>query len=226
MTRAPLLALGALALVLAATLAVELALPGPGDDDVAAATGIRPAPRLPRLDAARATAQVIDRSDAWVATILARPLFSRDRRPPDAKVASASDPGEGLPRLTGIAVSPAGRSAIFAGAAAGKPIVVGEGGSVGGYTVRAIAPGQVQVVGPGGARTLSPVFDPTLPAVTAEAPRPPGMQGFPGLPLTPGMPLQMPGRPFMPQVPRFGNGAFNQPSRFDAGVPSAYASQQ
>jgi hypothetical protein len=224
--RAPLLALAALGLLLAATLAAEFALPGPGDD-MAAATGIRPAPRLPRLDAARATAQVVDRSDAWVATILARPLFSRDRHPPDAKVASASDPGEGLPRLTGIAVSPSGRSAIFAGAAAGKPIVVGEGGSVGGYTVRAIAPGRVQVVGPGGERTLSPSFDPTLPAVAAEAPRPPpGMQGFPGLPLTPGMPLQMPGRPFIPQVPRFGNGAFNQPGRFDAAMPSAYASQQ
>ena len=224
------LAMGVLGALLAATLAVEVAAPGSGDEDLAAATGIRPAPRLPRLDAARATAQVVDHTDAWVATILARPLFSRDRRPADAKVAEGSAGGEGLPRLTGIAISPIERSAIFAGLSGGKPIVVGEGGSVAGFTVKVIEPGAVQVVGPGGPRTLAPAFDPT-PRTAASDNQPPVLRPrFPGLPLQPGIPLGAPGQPFTPGQfapgrPRFGDGASNSPTRFDRVISDAAASQ-
>ncbi len=91
--------------------------------------------------------------------------------------------------------------------------MVGEGGSVGGYTVKAIAPGAVQVIGPGGARTLAPVFDPTPRTANSEIrPPTPGMP-MPGMPMLPGSPLKVPGRPFMPGRPRFGDGASITPSR-------------
>ena len=63
----------------------------------------------------------------------------------------------GLPRLTGIMIGPFGRSAIFA-SDGGKPIVVAEGGHIGRWIVRLIKVGEVQVVGPDGARSLRPSF--------------------------------------------------------------------
>ena len=94
----------------------------------------------------------------WVTAVLARPLFSPDRRPAAdvASVAGSSLPG--LPRLAGILVGPFGRSAIFA-ADGSKPIVVQEGGHVGAYTVRSIEMAQVRLVGPDGGQVLNPSFD-------------------------------------------------------------------
>ncbi len=215
--------LALLCVLLGATLALEASMPAPGSDDPETMTGIRAAPRLPRLDSVQKAAQAVDHTDAWVATILARPLFSRNRRPSAERVAEASAT-EGLPRLTGIAVSPAGRSAIFAGSSpGGKPIVVGEGGSVGAYTVRSIRPDQVQVEGPGGTRTVAPAFDPTphtpetppqMPAIPAgqmQVPTPP----VPRLPLAPGSPLMVPRQPFNSRLqPQINNGASLQPGRF------------
>ncbi len=224
MRRLAFAALCGLAIVLASALGLEIALPGPGQDDMADATGIRPAPRLPRLDSARATAQVVDHTDEWVATILGRPLFSRDRRPSGERVAAAAA-GESLPRLTGIAVSPLGRSAIFAGDPGGKPRVVGEGGSIAGFTVRTIAPDAVQVMGPGGARTLSPTFDPTPPKSATSPPLPSdAAQPYrfqPGRPL----PGTLPGPLTLPGRPRFGDGASLAPSRFGRDLSDAVASQ-
>lgn len=106
------------------------------------------------------------------ATILARPLMSPGRRPPAA--VRAATPATELPRLTGIIISPDGRSAIFAG----KPraLVIPEGGQVGDYTVRQIAPGLVTLNGPVGLVALRPSFDAAArPATTATV----------GLPLVP-----------------------------------------
>jgi hypothetical protein len=116
----------------------------------------------PRSVAAAPVAALPDHTDEWVAAILARPLFSPDRRPPsEAAVAAAgSQTSEGLPRLTGVIVSPAGRSAIFANEG-GRPLVVTEGGRVNAWMVRAIDIGTVQVSGPGGARDLHPSFEST-----------------------------------------------------------------
>ncbi len=94
----------------------------------------------------------------WVATVLARPLFSPDRRPAVA-TATAGAGLSGLPRLTGIMVGPFGRSAIFA-ADSHKPIIVQEGARIAAYTVKTIDAAEVRVVGPDGMRVLHPAFEP------------------------------------------------------------------
>jgi hypothetical protein len=118
----------------------------------------------------------VEQVRAWVATALARPLFSPDRRP-------ATEPGQqtaapaGLPRLAGIMVGPFGRSAIFAGDP--KPAVIQEGGRIGAYTVKSIDSAQVQVAGPDGLRTIRPSFQPAPPKPTAPEPsRRPGLPVF------------------------------------------------
>lgn len=117
----------------------------------------------------------------WVAAVLARPLFSPDRRPAAAPVSTASNRVPGLPRLAGILVGPSGRSAIFA-ADGSKPIVAQEGGHVGAYTIKAIETAQVQLAGPDGTRVLNPSFDsaPGKTAGTTAAPvRRPGQAPLP-----------------------------------------------
>jgi hypothetical protein len=94
----------------------------------------------------------------WVATILARPLFSPDRRPPSEGSAAAGNPiPDDLPRLAGVIVGPFDRSAIFA-IDGGKPVVLREGGRLNAWTVRLIRAGEVEVEGPGGTRTVHPSF--------------------------------------------------------------------
>jgi hypothetical protein len=117
----------------------------------------------------------------WVTAVLARPLFSPDRRPAAdaASVAGSSLPG--LPRLAGILVGPFGRSAIFA-ADGSKPIVVQEGGRVGAYTVRSIEVAQVQIVGPDGVQVLNPSFDQALRKSTTGALAPARRSGQAPLP--------------------------------------------
>jgi len=92
--------------------------------------------------------------------VLARPLFSPDRRPPaDAVTVASGRTVPGLPRLAGILVGPFGRSAIFAINGA-KPIVVQEGGRVAAYTIKSIEATQVRLLGPDGAQVLYPSFEP------------------------------------------------------------------
>ena len=135
---------------LVATLAWELGAFASPD------TRIAPRPRAAVATAAPGAAP--DHTSEWIAAILARPVFSPDRRPP-AEIAST--PGvrlpEGLPRLSGVLVGPFGRSAIFA-ADGRKPLVVDVGGRIDAWTVRTIDVDTVQVSGPGGARTLHPSF--------------------------------------------------------------------
>jgi hypothetical protein len=112
-----------------------------------------------------------DHTSDWVTTVLARPLFSPDRRPAPAAANVNGGTARGLPRLTGILVGPFGRSAIFAADSAAKPIVVQEGGHVAAYTVRSIEAAQVQLSGPNGAQVLHPSFDaaPASPTVSPTA---------------------------------------------------------
>ena len=148
------------ALLLAAgALAVVIALEISG----APRTTVAPSHANARPAAAAAARPIANHTDAWVATVLARPLFSPDRRP--AAVAAAVDGSSlpGLPRLTGIMVGPFGRSAIFAESGA-KPIVVQEGGRIASYTVKSIDTMQVRLLGPDGVKVLNPIFD------TASAP--------------------------------------------------------
>ncbi len=163
MSAAPFLFVGALALGLSGAVAWELMGP------VEAARGPGPA-RAADVRAEPVAAPPVDAAGD-VAAILARPLFSPGRRPlaPNV-VAEATPAAAALPRLTGVLVTGAGKSAIFA--AQPRATVVGEGGRLGRFTVRSIEPGRVVVIGPDGARTVEPSFDPSRPVPAAAAPRP------------------------------------------------------
>lgn len=153
MIRAALLAVCALAGLLSATVALELTLQSQAPVSAAAA------PAVPLAITPVTAARVAGGADiqSWVATILARPLFSRDRRPVEAAAAVAAV-AESLPRLTGITVSPAGRHAIFA-TPGSKPLVASVGDRVAGFTLQSIEPAGVTVVGPNGPRVLLPSFE-------------------------------------------------------------------
>ncbi len=121
--------------------------------------------------------QAVRDRDARLTEVLARPLFSPDRRP----VASAARAVNGLARLTGIVITDRQKLAIFAGAPGSRPVVAEEGARLGGYMVRTINGLGVTVVGPEGSMVIRPVFDPTDPKT------PP--------PQRPGMPPPRPGAP-------------------------------
>ncbi len=90
--------------------------------------------------------------------VLARPLFTRGRRPePRPELAVAAAPS--LPRLAGILVNGADRSAILVPAQGGAGVVAREGMAVDGLTVRRIQAGEVTVSAPDGERVLRPSFD-------------------------------------------------------------------
>ncbi len=111
---------------------------------------------------------------AWLSEILARPLFSPDRRPVEVAARSL----RGLPRLAGIVVSGSQRIAIFAAPSGGAPLVVEAGARVGAYDVRNVADTGVTVVGPGGTTVVRPIFDPNRKVPVPTGPRPPfGLSG-------------------------------------------------
>jgi len=154
--------LGTTALVFSAAIASELWAPAPLGTAPSPLTSIRPVPQAAGLPPSSGTEQ-----DA-VVRLLARPLFNDDRRP--AVGAPAMLTSLAPPRLTGVFVSSQARSAIFAAAGDGKPVVLGVGGSVSAFRVQAIEAGQVTMVGADGStRLLRPSFDPRPPLVHADA---------------------------------------------------------
>jgi hypothetical protein len=154
-----LLILGAMAATLAGIIGLELREAALYE----VPTPIAPIRQQPeQLQASAPSSMSSDQPARYVTAILARPLFSPTRRPDETaanKAAEATDLG----RLTGVLVSPAGKSAIFVGPTGGKPIIVGEGGRIGEYVVRSIDAGAVMVIGPAGERVLHPAFDPNPP---------------------------------------------------------------
>jgi hypothetical protein len=160
--RAPppgLLILGAIAAGLAGIIGLEL-YEAALDEVPTPLAPIGQQPEQPRVFAPSTRSS--DQAARYVTAILARPLFSATRRPDETaanKAAKATDLG----RLTGVLVSPAGKSAIFVGPTGGKPIVVGEGGRIGEYVVRSIEAGEVTITGSEGQRVLHPAFDPNPP---------------------------------------------------------------
>ena len=140
----------------------------PLPDDVAARPARSAAGGVPSARQAPADA-VTDRLQRWAATSLARPLFNPDRRPV-AAVEAGSNASAGLPRLSGIMITEAGRRAIFAATGAGKPQVVEEGGTVGGNLVRSISVEEVVLIGPDGPHRLHLAFDQALPGATPAPP--------------------------------------------------------
>ena len=110
------------------------------------------------------------RLDELLAMVLARPLFSSSRRPPQS---TANDSGASSDltdmRLTGIVTEPEHHVAIFAVNGA-KPLRLTEGEAVSGWRIESITPHEVSLSGPGGTKTLEPKLDPNLiqtPAPTA-----------------------------------------------------------
>lgn len=160
-------AAGSAILALCGLIGLELSGGGATPD----AAPIRPNLVVP-ADGRTAAAEPPERQDVRLAAILARPLFSPDRRPAASGARSVS----GLPRLSGIVLSGSHKLAIFAGS--GKAIVAEEGARIGAYDVTAISDAGVTVVGPEGTTVLRPLFDPSPPPlavkpVAMQRPEPP-----------------------------------------------------
>jgi hypothetical protein len=216
--------LGALAALLAAAIGYEIFAPNSDESGIAApaaAHASTPAAAAPGRSAAGA------QSAGWVASILARPLFSVTRKPDagpaTAAAAAGDDAATDLPRLSGVFIYSTIRHAVFQPVGDVPPLVVGEGELVAGWTVAKIERGAVTLTGPKGETTVEPKFDenmvppppqlpPSLPkpavaAVRGTVPTPPP----PARPNTPpnagqfqrpvpGQPTAVPTRPpFIPQ---------------------------
>jgi hypothetical protein len=137
-----------------------------------------------------------------VATILARPLFSATRRPPESEQGAQPDTALKDLRLTGIMVMPDQRVAIFAKAGE-KPLVLSEGEMIGDWHIDNIAPQSVSLSGPTGTTTLEPLPDPKLVRAQPSAAKPALMPPpVPAAANQPSVPAPTPMRPVRPEVPR------------------------
>ena len=172
--------------ILTATAAWEILRPDTAPDSIAPRP---PAPVAEPTKPAAPTTRSNEMLSTIAAAVLARPLFSPDRRAaPDAGGAKATTVTDELPRLSGVIVGPSGRGAIFADSS-GHAKVAREGGSIGKFTVRAIAPGQVTLTSPEGDRVVRPSFTSSSTANTGAPPPPMATGPGPGQP-----PFQQPGR--------------------------------
>jgi hypothetical protein len=121
-----------------------------------------PIPAPPARGRPAAEPESVARDTAeWASAIIRRPLFSIGRRPPRVTGPNHTVTSTGLPRLSGIMITAGMRRAIFM-PESGKPVTVGEGGSLDDYTVRRITPDQVFLSGPKGDMVLHPVYDPRV----------------------------------------------------------------
>jgi general secretion pathway protein N len=153
--RLPLLLLIGGCLMFGAMIFIELE-PAGTEDAAVAKVAARPdtAPKM-RL-------QQNPRIDELLAAILARPLFSSTRRPPQsASTEAATDSDLADTRLAGIVTEPGRRTAIFA-VNGDKPLRVAEGEAVSGWRIESITPREVSLSGPSGTKTLQPKMDPNL----------------------------------------------------------------
>lgn len=120
-------------------------------------TEVEAPPPLPVPPPVVARPAAPQRTPVSVEAMLARPLFTPGRVPVRRDRAPApvlATP----PRLTGLIVAERHGKAIFAGSD-GKPIVLGEGGRLGPFTVMAVRPDGVELDGPPGLRMLRPSRD-------------------------------------------------------------------
>jgi hypothetical protein len=102
------------------------------------------------------TALVARATTEWANSILARPLFSSNRKPPKLAAGAHDEAAPEDARLAGILIGRFGRRAIFAPAAGGKPLVLGENGAVNESTIKSIEPDQVVLAN---GTVLKPSFD-------------------------------------------------------------------
>jgi hypothetical protein len=157
--------------------------------------------RSPQDDPQSLLAEQARHRAAWLQLALARPVFEPSRRPPAGQAVTSSAPV--LPRLSGVWFTPEEREVFFAGPD-GKSVVLREGGSIDGYTVQAIEPGQATLTGPDGLHVLHPSFDPnpqanaTVSAVSGAGVRPFGVSGLFASPAPP--PIAPPAPPTAPPI--------------------------
>lgn len=182
-----LLPLALVAAALAATIQLELR-ERPQEGEAA----MPPAASLPAAAPRRPAGSDPGQAARAVEASLARPLFSPSRRPPAAPAATPGAAPPSLPRIAGVVVTSAGRRAIFAAKNGAKPLVVGEGGQVGAFTVQSIGTGQVTVLGPEGERVLKPAFDPDPPPSRPALPLPLPGAAVPSAFAIPGLPVPRP----------------------------------
>jgi hypothetical protein len=97
--------------------------------------------------------------DRLLGEILARPVFSPDRKPAAFSVGRTTS----LSRLTGIVISGSQKVAIFAAPSGGHPLIAQVGDHIGAYEVREITSTGVTVLGPEGTTVITPIFDPGAP---------------------------------------------------------------
>ncbi len=148
----PVLALaGAAASVLLVVLGLEW-LPG------SEPTVIVPPPSLPAHGAASESDTVAKDTESWARTIVARPLFTANRRPAKNAGGKNAVASTGLPRLSGIMISRAGKRAIFS-PEGGKAETLAEGASLDDYTIRKISADRVVLSGAKGDMVLRPAYD-------------------------------------------------------------------
>jgi hypothetical protein len=108
-------------------------------------------PRIARASAAVAPVRAADTGHEGE-TILARPLFTANRRPAAAKTGTVAT--KTPPRLSAILISSSGKAVLFDDG--GKPLIVHEGGRAGPYVVMSISADRIGVMSPEGQRTLRP----------------------------------------------------------------------
>ena len=101
------------------------------------------------------------------------PAPAAESPPAAAPLPPLRDPGP-PPRLIGTAIGPTSRTAIFAGRD-GAPVTVLEGEPIGGYTVLAIRPSEVDATGGGVVRTLRVGLGGDVPVPVAAEPPPPDL---------------------------------------------------
>jgi hypothetical protein len=167
---------------------------------------VKPAAAPHVVTAASGEADARDTGD-WAETILTRPLFTPGRKPPRNAPGQHIAAANGMPRLSGIMITAAGKRAIFA-PEGGKPLVLAEGAALEDSTITAIRPDRVIVTGPKGELVLRLAYDharaggvpmPVFPqpGINPAFPNPGFNPGFnPGL--NPGL---APGLPPLPQPP-------------------------
>ncbi len=166
---APLRLLAGVMAALALVVLLEWTWPGGGE--VAA-----PSAALRLTHGSQKTPSIERETNAWAATILARPLFSAGRRPPRVAAGSRDEAAPDEARLAGIMIGRFGRRAIFAPGGGAKPLVLGEGAEVNESTIRSIEPGQVVLAS---GAVLRPEFDKNRVPTAYTPPFQPPMQTMP-----------------------------------------------
>lgn len=158
----------ALLLLLAGVIGLECTT-GLADPPVERPIKIVAAPASEPTSAPEATP---DERARQVAAILARPLFSPDRRPPSEPLVAVIDVP--VPRLTGTLLGPFGRHAVLA--VGDRQISRAEGDEFDGWTVHEVDNGKVSLLRPdqSGQLRLIVITGKATPVASAE----PSMEGF------------------------------------------------